>query len=122
MKKQLIISLTLIMCFCCLPKDSSALQINMYGKAGAYYHNGKWKVCPGFRFNRCATINVSWQEIKDFIFGSEIYPKATVEVYNDEGQEDYTINVRIVSISNNAINGASPPNYIMGDDIELEQD
>lgn len=121
MKKLIIL---IFMCFCCftlLPTKSSAIKINLRGKAGAQYINGKWKVCPGRSSNKCATIDVSWKEIKDYIFGSANAPVGTVEVFDEEGNHDYSISVKVVMINNSVICGTSPPNYIMGDDIELEQ-
>ncbi len=121
MKKPAIIITICLLCFTLFPIKSSAIKINLHGNAGASYQNGKWKVCPKFRFNVCATIDVSWKEVIDFIFGSDQQPEAIVEVYDEEGNPDYSISVRIVGINNGATSGTSPPNYIMGDDLELEQ-
>lgn len=101
------------------PLQSSAVTINLYGKAGAYLQNGKWKICPGFRFKKCASLEVSWKEIKDLIFGSEQPIPAIVHVYTEEGQFDYTLSVKIVGL-NASLVGETPPEYIMGDDIVFE--
>lgn len=120
MKKYSIIIALSLFCITLLPSESSAVEIGIYGKAGAYYQNGKWKVCPGFRFKKCATLNISWQEIKDWVFGSELPPSGIVEVYDEEGDVDYIISVTVVGINSNIINENSAPASINGDDIVFE--
>lgn len=117
MKKLTFLLLCGVFCLALLPKESHAVTINIYGKAGAYFQNGKWKVCPGFRFNKCATLTITWKEIRDFIYGNEEAPSAVVDVYTEEGLLDYTINVKVIEINPSAISGETPPEYIMGDDI-----
>ncbi|MCD4679263.1 MAG: hypothetical protein K8S00_02630 [Bacteroidales bacterium] len=120
MKKYSIVFALCLFCMTLLPTESSAVEIGIYGKAGAYYQNGKWKVCPGFRLKKCATLNISWQEIKDWVFGSEQAPSGIVEVYDNEGAVDYIISVTVVGINSNITNSSSPPEYINGDDIIFE--
>ena len=121
MKKFTILFITCLFCLTLFPQESSAIKINLRGKAGAYYKNGKWKVCPGFSFKKCATLKVTWKELIDWVFGSEQPPAGIVEVLDEEGNPDYTINVTIVGINQSAVGGNSPPAYIMGDDIGFVQ-
>lgn len=126
MKKNILSVLAIIFYLCILPEDSSAIRINLYGKAGAYYQNGEWKVCPGFRLKKCASLTLSWSEVMDWLFGSAPSPNGIVDVYDEEGNTDFTISVKVISLSGTSASGTSasgtsPPDYIMGDDIIFEQ-
>ena len=119
MKKYSIILALCMFCLTLLPTESSAIKIGIYGKAGAHCQDGKWKVCPGFKINKCATLTISWQEIKDWAFGSALPQSGVVEIYDNNGTVDYIISVTVVGINSGSISNTSQPEYIMGDDIEF---
>ncbi len=120
MKKYSVLFILCLFCLTLIPKESSAVTIAIYGKAGAYYHNGQWKVCPGFKFHKCASLKISWKEIKDFLLGCEQAPSGIVEVYDENGDVDYIISVNVVGINGNVTIGESPPELIYGDNIIFE--
>ncbi len=65
---------TRIIFICCLltllfsfSAKSFGVNIRILGKAGATIQNGQIKVCPGFAFNTCAVVEVTWKDLWDWI-------------------------------------------------------
>lgn len=113
MKKVILILLVL---FC--TNLTYGVSIPIFGKAGAVYENGGWKICPGFAFNKCASIEVSWSEIWDFLFKNDPTPlPVKVVVYQSDGVVS-TLDLTLVGVSNSDIYREDrEPKYLIGDDL-----
>ncbi|MDD4671405.1 MAG: hypothetical protein PHI03_00560 [Bacteroidales bacterium] len=98
---------------------SYSINIPVYGRAGAEVVDGKVKICPGFAFNKCATISVTLQEVWDHIFKSDASepPFATVTLYDADGNETMTKLLQVSEINTNKFHKNHAPPFIFGDDI-----
>jgi hypothetical protein len=74
------------------PSPIETVSFDIYGKAGAILNgDGSYKLCPGWAFYRCATIEISLKDIWNMIFkpnptgGDEPIP-ITIEIYDEQQQ------------------------------------
>ncbi len=67
MKTRFIIAASFLMLFLFGTKNSSAVSIHIWGQAGATIQNGQIKVCPGFALRTCATLDISWKDLWEWI-------------------------------------------------------
>ncbi len=109
--------------FSCSTNEAQAVNIRLHGRAGATYENGKLKVCPGFTFNVCAVVNITWQDIVDALKKHEqtslnqvlpYLPNVIVTLYNEKGIPTKDINCRITYISEEVLDN---PDFIYGEQI-----
>lgn len=124
-KRILIFVYLLTALFCFSTNEVKALEINLHGRSGAIYENGNLKVCPGFTFNVCATINITWQDIIDIFKKHEkgsinqvipYLPNVKVTLYDEKGAATKTINCRITYISDDVIDN---PDFIYGEQFQF---
>jgi hypothetical protein len=99
------------------------IDIPIYGRAGAEINDGNIKICPGFAFNKCASISVSWQEIWDFFFtnsdGNEP-PFVSVTFYDAYGNETMSKLLQVSEIDLTNLNENHAPEFIIGDRINFK--
>lgn len=125
---------TRVVFFCCLLAllFSSSLKtfgvnIRILGKAGATIQNGQIKVCPGFAFNTCAVIEITWQDIWEWITSKgdaetgvlNESPPVTISLVKEDAEVPYAyIKCKIVRIDPSLLQG-DDPNEIQGDQIDF---
>ena len=97
--------------------DAHAVEIRLHGRAGATYENGQLKVCPGFTFNVCATINITWEDIKELFKKNrsasvddilQQLPNIVVTLYDEHGNTTERISCRIVYINKELLRQDNP--------------
>ncbi len=104
--KKLVVILSIILGGLLLtPKESEAISVAFFGKGGILIHpSGQYAVCPQFAFRICCIIEISFQDIWEWItenstwkngINTQLPINGSAVVYNDDGQEDGTYNVRI---------------------------
>lgn len=98
------------------------VEIPIYGRAGVEIVNGSIKVCPGFAFNKCASISVSWQEIWDYITNCDVNepPFVSVTFYGTDGNVTMTKVLQVNEIDPTDLQGDDSPEFIFGDDINFK--
>ncbi|MDR0969918.1 MAG: hypothetical protein LBM67_05225 [Lentimicrobiaceae bacterium] len=107
-----------------IPEET--VSIPMYGKAGAVYENGSWKICPGFAFKKCASVEISFKDIWNYLFksnepgnpGIPNFP-VVVDLYDDEEQLINTILLQGVLVLPTQFSSEETIRSITADDIIL---
>jgi len=112
----------LICLFAFATNYSYGVEVPIYGKAGAEINNGNIKICPGFAFNKCASISVSWQEIWDYITNSDGNepPFVSVTFYDADGNETMAKLLQVSEIDLTNLNESHAPEFILGDRINFK--
>lgn len=96
---------------------SLGIDIPIYGKAGAHYQNGQWKICPGFTFYKCASITITWEDVKNFFLNNcPDPPKVIVTIYEPDGTESI-LYLELIHIDHVE---ESPPAQLYGDNLILK--
>lgn len=126
MKKRILIFACLLASIICFSaQKANAVEIRLHGRAGATYENGKLKVCPGFTFNVCATIDITWQDIIDIFKKHEkgsinnvlpYLPNVTVTLLDEKGTATKNIHCRITYISDEVMDN---PDFIYGEQFQF---
>lgn len=62
--------------------SASALTVRLYGSSGVVIKDGKTRICPGFSFNCCATVEITWRDVWEYIQGKTAALPATVSETN----------------------------------------
>ncbi|MGE4540600.1 MAG: hypothetical protein AB7D35_05000 [Bacteroidales bacterium] len=125
MKKSGSLTMTkylLIFLFAFAANYSYGVEVPIYGKAGVEINNGNIKICPGFAFNKCASISVSWQEIWDYITNSDGNepPFVSVTFYDADGNETMAKLLQVSEIDLTNLNENHAPEFIIGDRINFK--
>ncbi len=124
-KRFLIFTCFIAALFSFSTNKAHAVEIRLHGRAGAIYENGHLKVCPGFTFNVCATINITWQDIIEIFKKNEkssinqvtpYLPNVIVTLYDEKGTATKTINCRITYISDDVIDNSD---FIYGEQFHF---
>ena len=104
-----------------------AIKVTILGKGGATVNNGNVVVCPNFSLHKCATIQITWQDIKDFFSRKQSditdqtdysdYPETTITLYNEFGSVSNVFVRKIVYLDNTLLQQLQPPTEIQGSQI-----
>lgn len=119
---SIMIKSLLIIFFAFATNYSYCVEIPIYGKAGVEIINGDVKVCPGFAFNKCASISVSWQEIWDYIMNSNVKepPFVSVTFYDTDGNVTMTKLLQVNEIDPTNLDENQAPEFIFSDGINFK--
>lgn len=101
--------------------NSFAINIPIYGKGGATVSGNGIKICPNFSLRKCGSINITWNDIKNwFADGIGTPPIGNVTIFDDEGNEIGVLNVQIIEVNPNLLM-EEYPSKITGDDFIMKQ-
>ncbi|MDR2085499.1 MAG: hypothetical protein LBP67_10950 [Bacteroidales bacterium] len=102
-------------------QEPEYIQVHLYGRAGATFNpSGDIKLCPGFRFNICATIEGKLKDIWNLLFNSGPNFPVVVITYDELGQICETSIMNGDIISPHRFDSESSIMEITGDDIILK--
>ncbi len=82
--------------------------------------NGSVKVCPGWAFNKCASIEFTLSELVDYIFSKDAskMPICQVILFNENGEITKETFLKIRNIEHSLLDNL--PSEIKGESIEFE--
>lgn len=110
-----------------IPIKMSAVEIRLLGRAGAVYDlgNGNIKICPGFNFKTCATITITWNDVKAIFSNNnsndspimlEKKAQAGVRILDESGNVVSKIICTVDWVKQERIT-QEPPSTLNGEDI-----
>jgi hypothetical protein len=133
--KKIVIVLMLAFFGILIGPNVYGMKVTIPGKGGVVVDpNGSRHICPQFAFRKCATIEISWGSIWDYIWDSvgsqdiwelnDHMPISGIEtLFDDDGSVISVTNVTVTWIDFTGINANSQTTEIQlgsGSDITLE--
>ena len=111
MKRSILILFLLLL----VSYSTFAVEIRLLGRAGVTYENGRIKFCPGFNFNTCAIVKISWAEVRDFLFSkeqgvllSDKDTRANIRILDESGRVIDIISCEVDWIATDKLTESSP--------------